>query len=82
MNSPLAGLDGEQVRHFSKALSSILRGDFDYNWAPVNIVLLRCRNSRRHGQLTITNLPDVLLGNRRFEYRVNEEGIAELRAVR
>ena len=79
---PLAGLSGDSVRHFSKALSSVLRGDMKYEWADTHLVVNRVRSSRRHGSLTLQNLPDVLLNNHRFEVRVSLQGVAQIRASR
>ena len=67
-------LNGDSIRHFSKALSSVLRGDYDYQWVKTIDAVSRVRSSRRHGELTINNLPAVLLNNPRFRESVwNDE---------
>ena len=63
-------LNGDSIRHFSKALSAVLRGDHDYQWVKTVDAIARVRTSRRHGSLTIENLPQVLLNNHRFHESV------------
>lgn len=77
----LTGMGGDAIRHFGKALSQILRYDLGYEWVPLTLVIARVRTSRRHGDLTVDNIGDVLVGSRRFQTRV-EKGITEIRAVR
>ena len=79
MQNP-APLNGEALRHFSKALSKVLRHDLGHQWADTSFVLNRIRPSGRHGTLTVANLPEVLMGNRRFESR-DLNGVPQLRAV-
>ena len=75
----VALLSGNALQHFSKALSAVLRGDFKYGWADQAVVLHRIRSSRRWGDLTESNLQQVLLGNRRFKARILD-GTPQLRA--
>lgn len=58
-------LPAEEATKWSKALSSVLRGDFSYRPAPVSEVLQRVHRSRRFGKLTEAKLELVLEVDRR-----------------
>ena len=79
--TPQTGLSPGAIRHFSKALSQILRHELHCDWADTSFVLAQIRTSRSHGALTATNLADVMRGNRRFEMR-NLGDVPQIRAIR
>ena len=70
---PLATLDDEEAKHWSKALSAVLRYECAGEWIQKDALLERLHSSRRYGRLTSPGLFSILQTNNRFEFAMRPE---------